>query len=98
MPGLGQLENWVGQDLSGCEPSPGWCSTHNPKDFAEGRIPCYLLFILPSFLLLSAPLERRRRVLSVMFQLSAAAVEQLNNSAGHKSNPKLGSFTVTVLL
>lgn len=78
--------------------SPGWSSTHIPEDAAEGRIPCNLLFVLPNFLLLSAPLERGSRAPSVMFQLSTAAGERLNNSAGDKSEPKLGSFTVTVLL
>lgn len=47
-----------------------------PEDAAEGRISCYLPFILPSVLLLSAPLGRGSRAPSVMFQLSTAA-EQL---------------------
>lgn len=53
---------------------------------------------LPIFLLLSAALERRSRLSSVMLQLSTAVAVQLSSSTGYKFDTKLLSFMLTVLL
>lgn len=53
---------------------------------------------LPVLLLLSATLERGSRVSSVMLQLSTAVAVQLSNSTGCKSDAKLASFMVMVVV
>lgn len=76
---------------------------HTYKDAAEGRIPCALPFrqdrkLLPSLLPLSAPSEMGSRVSSSVLQLSTAVAVWLSNSACHKSDTKLASFLVSVVL